>query len=880
MTKAGQEGKKPSTNGKKKLKKQRILRLALILFAIFIFISAIAGFATYRVVSAYMADLPDFDYGKFVPSATSFVYDKDGNEITPLMAEQNRIILSLDEISQHIIDAFIAIEDDRFYEHTGFDLRGILRAAYNNTFNKSTSMQGGSTITQQLVKNTFYDPSDRSIKRKVQELYLSYQIERIFTKEEILEYYLNRIFFDHNAYGVETASQTYFGKRAADVTLAEAAILAGIPNLPRKYSPYRNMEEAKNRQALVLSRMVDLEMITAEEAREARNEEIVLAGLPEQEHYPYPFFTDYVVQNEAPDLLARLPEYQGLTKQEIFKIIYEGGLQIHTTLDPELQQIVVDTINDDSLYPPSLNDIQGQAAAILVQPKTGYISAMVGGRDYINDKHDRVVLATNQAGSVIKPIVAYAPAFHEGIASTGTVLDDAPAIFSPHGGGPAWYPNNYDSRFRGLVTVRYALAYSLNLPAAHLLDQLGVEKAKEYAEKMGITSLDEKDDLGMVAGGLTNGVSVYDTAQAFAVLANEGVRANLTTITKIVDREGKIIYEHLPNGEEVISSGAAWLTTSALQDAVRRGTANKLRIGRPVAAKTGTSNLARDAWMAAYTPDYVGVFWIGRDSWPDEKDTWGNFRSFEVVHKFMNPIMKAAHEGLPVSEFTRPDTIRGPVSICSKSGLRPGENCPDEHITSDYFPRNLIPGDTCEMHVELEVCEVSGLLAGEFCPEELRIPSIFLNRPEFILTDSRWSRGSGRGPADAELMPPEDTCDQHTSRPDDLSELKATVKDDGTVSLSWKAAEGASGYFVYRDGSQLTENAIKDTTYADMNLAPGTYKYQVEAINSEGVKSNLVSVSITVEPPPPEPEPEPEPEPDPPPQDGNGNDKKNNDNNG
>jgi penicillin-binding protein 1A len=881
MPKATEEGKKPSKNGNtKKLKQKRILRLVLILFAIFLLISAVAGFATYQVVSAYMTDVPEFDIDKFVPPATSFIHDKDGIEVTPLKGEENRIVIPLEEMSETLIKAFIAIEDERFYEHTGFDIRGIMRAAFNNTFNRSGNMQGGSTITQQLVKNTFFT-SERTMKRKVQELYLSHQIERIFTKDEILEHYLNKIFFAHRAYGVEAAAQTYFGKSAAEVTLAEAAILAGIPNLPNKFSPYLNMEEAKKRQALVLSRMVDLEMITQEEARQAREEELALVGLKQQD-YPYTFFIDRSIE-EAQKIVTGLPEYKDLPHNEIWDLIYGGGLRIYTTLDRELQDVVDETIHDESLYPASINGIRGKAAAIVVQPKTGHISAMSPGDDYETSENKiNRVKEPKQAGSVFKPIIAYAPAFHEGIAAPGSVYDDAPTIFKISG-APDYYPRNYNPRFKGLLTVRQAIVESLNLPAIHVLNELGVDKAKEYAERMGVTTLRDPDtgeyyteNLAMAAGGLHKGISPYDTAQAFSVLANEGIRVNLTTITKIVDRGGKVIYEQVPNGEEIISREAAWLTTSALIDAVTKanGTGRNLRIGRPLAAKTGTSNLARDAWTAAYTPDYVAVVWIGRDSWPDPDKTQGNFRSMETVHKLMNPILKAAHEELPISQFVRPDAVRA-VSICSKSGLRPSENCPPEHIITDYFLSGHIPRQTCDLHITVEICNVSGKLASEFCPPEHRETKFFFNRPEYLTTDARWKTlPSGLRPADAEEGAPEDICDQHTSRPDDVKELRASVNDDGTVTLSWPAASGASGYLLSRDDKLLTSKPVSDTSYTDKNLKPGTYSYQLQAINSEGVKSKVVSVSVTVpEPPPPEPEPDPEPDPEPEPKPGNGDKK-------
>lgn len=831
----------------------------------FMIFSVVAGLATYTVVSAYMADVPEFNKAHLlIPSLTSFIHDKDGVEVTPLMGAENRIQVSLDQISPDLVNAFIAIEDERFFDHPGFDIKGIMRAATNNILNRSAGMQGGSTITQQLVKNVYFDPKNRTMKRKIQELYISYQLERSFTKDEILEFYLNRIFFDFNAYGVEAAAQTYFGKSAKDVTLAEAAILAGIPNLPGKYSPLRNFEESKKRQALILNRMAEIGMITSEQAKEARDQELTLAPPPKRS-YPYPYFIDYVIQDEAMRILGSLPEFKDLPKSELYDFLYKGGLRIYTTLDQEKQQFVEDTLNNPDLYPnltvkvPEGAELPPiQAAAIVAEPSTGYIVAMVGGRDYDDETNvfNRVVRGRMQAGSVLKPILAFAPAFAEKVASPATVIDESPTVFQTRA-GKSYHPNNYDREFLGLITARFSLIRSRNIPSIYLLDKLGVTKGKEYAQRMGITSFTEDDsDLAMAVGGLSKGVSVYEVAQAYSVLANEGIRTDLTTITKITDNSGNVIYEHSPTVKEILTPQAAWLTTSVLEDVVTHawGTAAGLRVGRPIAAKTGTSEYNRDVWLATYTPHYVSVFWTGRDMWPDEKGKEkidGRFVSGRHSNPFMNPIIKFIHEGLPKSEFTQPSGLRS-ATVCNKSGLRPSELCPEEHIVTDWFLPDQIPGGTCAIHIEVEVCAETGLLTNEFCPDDLRETKVFLNRPEFIQADERWGAAAGKVPHDAELMPPKDICDIHMSRPGEPSELKATVSADGTVTLSWVAGSNAAGYLVsrkYFDADSytlLTEQPTDRLYYHDKVLIPGTYTYQVTASNSQGVKSSAVTISVTV----------------------------------
>jgi penicillin-binding protein 1A len=866
-------GKRPvnQTTKKKSVPKKRRYRLKRFLLTLFIFFSVvfIAGaLTTYKVVSAYLADVPDFDPAVLIPAETSYVYDRYGTEVTGLLGEINRVTVPYEEIPKKIINAFIAIEDDRFFEHSGFDPRGIMRAAYRQlTGRVALGSEGGSTITQQLVKMTFLTP-EKTIKRKVQEVYLAWKVERIYTKEEILEFYLNRVPYDFNASGIEAAAQTFFGKTIADVTLGEAAILAGVPNLPARYSPFRNEAESIKRRNIILNRMHELGMISAEELEEAKNEELVLAGRPVRA-YPYPHFIDHIIHDEMHKILRTIPQYKDYTSREIYDVIYQGGLKIYTTLDQRLQQVSEDTIDNAKLYPRTIAEegkpLQPQAAVVVADPKTGHIKAMVGGREYGSDNViNRATRGKSQAGSVLKPLVAYGPAFSEGIAVPGTVIDDAPAIWH-FTGSPSWYPNNYDRTFTGLVTARVALARSLNIPAARLLDRLGLNKGLEYLEKMGITTViypapgrEKHDSLSIVLGGLTDGLKAFDAAQAYAVLANQGVRTDLVAVLKIEDRNGRVIYEHRPRSTVVMSREAAWLTTSVLQDAVRIGTVKGLQIGRPVAAKTGTSDKNRDAWLAAYTPDLVAVFWIGRDSYKPEED--GGLRAWIVTPGFMNPILKAAHEGLPVRDFTRPDTISPPVAICNKSGKRPGPLCPPEHIVQDFFLRDNIPVDTCDIHVEIAVCIESGKLPTEFCPPGSVKNKFFFNRPPFLTTDDNWAGPIGRVPADAGLMPPAEYCDLHTARPPAPTGLTADYRLYGYLLLRWHPGDETTvGYLVYRraPGEEsyvlLTEQPLSVPSFEDTSLVDsGKYSYRVYNVTAGGTRSAPASITIQIGPGTPE----------------------------
>lgn len=843
----------------KKVKGQKLKRFLFLLAVVFIFLATVSAITSYAAVKYFLKDLPEFDLGQLEPAETSFIYDKDGNLVTPIMGVENRIIVSLDEISPYLIDAFISIEDERFEEHMGFDIRGILRALWHNLTRQDGTTQGGSTITQQLVKDAYLTP-EKTIKRKIQEVYLSYKLERIFSKEEILELYLNRIFFDYNAYGVEAAARTYFGKSAKDLTLAEAAMLAGIPNLPGRYSPYRNFEEAKKRQKVVLYQMVKTGRITQAEADAAYREELTLAGIPKRK-YPHPWFVDYVIMDELPDILSTLPGYQDLSPAEIQKKIYTGGLHVYTTLDQRIQQAVTEVVENPDNY-KRLRD-ETQVALIVAEPATGQAAAMVGGRSYDSsgsDLFNRVTDQKYQVGSVLKPILAYGPAFDKGLATPATVLDDSPCFFP---GTPPYYPENFDMRFMGLMSARRALALSRNVPAIRLFNQLGVETGKEYAAKMGIEFAEQDVGLALVVGGIS-GVTPWQIAQAYSVLANEGVRTDLTTITKIVDHEGNVIYEYQPKREVVMSEEAAWLTTSCLIDAVQSGTATYLRIGRPVAAKTGTSDKKRDAWMAAYTPDYVAVIRVGEDYTLESRNKTGIYESYYVIGQFMNPVLKAIHEDLPVKNFTRPGSLKQ-VAICKKSGLRAGEHCPEADITTDWFTVETIPTETCDRHIAVEVCRETGLLASEFCPSETQI---FFKRPEYIATDERWNGAPGRIPEDAaEGVPPTETCSKHSpfyQHHDDELRLHARLLNkDGDILLSWRRIRGAEAYYISRRNKNdnmfeliSMQHVSVSLSYLDEALPSGTYIYQVIAVNNEG-EQIAVGVSDPVVVGDPEPNPPP-----------------------
>ena len=707
--------------------KRRKVALSLILkmiLIVFILLLLIGGGAVAAVVVNYVNEAPPFDPTQLATLETSYIYDSRGNEIAALHEEQNRIVVGLNKIPQHVQEAFIAIEDERFFKHFGFDITGSLRAAYVN-FQAGEIVQGASTITQQLAQNAFLTP-EKTYRRKIQEIWLALQLERIYGKEEILEMYLNRIYFGNGAYGVEAAAQTYFDKGVADLSLAEAAMLAGAVRSPNYYNPFDNLLEAEARMWIVLSNMKRSGLIS-EGRRQAALQEQLNYAVPQSPAYAFPFFVDYVVHHELIKILSAMPGID--SRQEAYQAIYTGGLRVYTTLEPDLQQHVEDVLARTDLYPSTiyvdlprvreavselppgrdltrsqLQDLmveeggvaQPQAAIVLADPVTGKIKALGGGRDYRKKVDEILRFSTlRQPGSAIKPIIAYAPAFNEGVlAGAGSSLDD-----SPFTGPQGWKPKNFDNRFRGLISAREALYYSYNVPAVRLFQTLSPRVGVGYAQRMGISSFapEEIDNLSLTLGGFTYGVSAIDMAQAYSVLANSGVRVDLHTVEKIVDPNGRVIFEQFNDPQQIISPQAAFLVNDILQDFVTKYLGRALQIDRPVAAKTGTTENWKDVYLVAYTPNLVASFWMGYDE-PKMGSIQQGWRYSTV---FLREVFLEAFKNLEIRNFNRPDGIVR-MEVCSISGLRPNDLCRAAGtVRSDYFIAGHFPNWLCDYHADL-----------------------------------------------------------------------------------------------------------------------------------------------------------------------------------
>ena len=550
-----------------------------------------------------------------IPDAASQFYDINGNVIYTTLSEERRIPVNIDKIPKHVQKAFIAIEDNRFYEHGGIDYRGTARALVSTLSGRE--VQGGSTITQQLAKNAFLT-QERSIIRKIKEAFIAKELEHKYTKDEILSMYLNRIYFGQGAYGIESASLYYFDKHVQNLDIAEAATLAAIPKSPNYYNPFENPQESKKRQELVIDQMVKYGFINAEQAAQAKAKKMVYSTSHKVKSDPRGYFFDMISQKVIEEVGA--------------DALYKGGLKIYTTLDMDMQKAAENAMRHlPSYYTDGKKLTQPQMALAAVDPKTGYVKAMIGGRG--QDKFNRATLAVRQPGSAFKPFV-YLTAMQNGF-TPASIIEDEEEEFAK-----GWKPQNSDMKWHGKVSLRTALKRSFNVPTIKLAREVGVDKIVANAEKMGISTLVDSGaysdvNLAMALGGLSKGVNPLEMASAYGVLATNGLYSKPIALLKIVDREGKVLYQAKPQTKRVIDATSAYLTTNMLEDVLVSGTAGGMGIGRPAAGKTGTTDTYIDAWFVGYTPDLSTAVWVGDDNNKPMQRMYGSGAPLSIWHDFM-----------------------------------------------------------------------------------------------------------------------------------------------------------------------------------------------------------------------------------------------------
>lgn len=566
-------------------------------------------------LTASMNTKPDLA-NDILPPASSQIYDINGNEIANVHAAENRRPVKIEQVPKDLQNAFVAVEDNRFYEHSGVDPRGIMRALYANIRGRGVS-EGGSTITQQLAKNA-YLTQDRTITRKIQEVFLALQLERQYTKQEILEMYLNQIYFGQGAYGVQAAAQTYFGKDVDKLTLNECAMLAGIPKSPNYYSPANNMQAAQARKAVVLDQMAKYGYIANSQAQKTKQEQLTLVKpVAKEKDNTAAYFIDYVTQ-------TLIDKYGA-------DAVYKEGLKIYTTLDRDMQKAAEAAVKKLPTYRTDGNGVQQpQAAIVAIDPHNGYIKAMVGGRG--TDQFNRATMAVRQPGSAFKPFV-FAAALEEHF-TPNTVINDAPIDI----GG--WRPQNDSGSFSGKVTMREVAQHSINVPTVKIAHKIGIDKPIYYAQAMGISTFvldgaQNDKQLATALGGMTKGVTPLEITSAYGTFANKGVHVEPVVIVKVLDRNGKVLEQSEPKQNSVISANSAAELTDMLQTVIKNGTGRKADIGRPAAGKTGTTSNYHDAWFVGYTPDLVAGVWMGNDDNTPMHGVMGGQLPAEIWKAFM-----------------------------------------------------------------------------------------------------------------------------------------------------------------------------------------------------------------------------------------------------
>lgn len=670
---------------------------------------------------------------------TSFVYDMNGDQIAQLHADENRQMADSSEIPELVKQTFVAVEDKRFYDHFGIDPIRIMGSLITD-IKAGSAKEGASTITMQLAKNVYIeDPTAKSLERKLQEAALSIQLEREYTKDEILTFYLNRISFGQSSFGIQAAAKTYFGKELKDLQPDEIALLAGLPQAPSGYDPFVYPEQAKNRRTIVLGVMRDAGLITPEEFDQYKetpfthveNVKSHLADLEKpiysKPEYKFPYVVDHVID--------QLVNEYNLSEEQIFS----GGLQIYTTVDPKIQTAAENEFANPKNFPQSVDDIPVQGAMTVIEPSTGAIRALVGGRDHTTARGlNRASQSTRQPGSTIKPLVVYAPALEKGGYFPGTVLDDMPVKYNG-GDGKVWAPVDFDtetSGWKGLITMREALRNSVNVYAVKLMSQVGIDYAWNFGkENLGLP-LTEKDKVLALSLG-TPLVSTVDMTSAYGVFANDGVRVTPHVVEKVVDSQGNVVLTPQIEKERTMKETTAYLINDMLRYVVTNGTGTRAQFGNwAVAGKTGTTSLDPDkygnrsgnpdAWFAGYTPKYAAVVWMGYDKDPDKNHYLRKVYGGSYPAQIWKNVMIAAHEGLDVdTQFNQPaGIVRGYID--TKSGLLPSSLTPDDFKRPEIAAQGNFPTRVSDIWVEKEIdADHPTYLAGEGTRN--KIPKVFLN---------------------------------------------------------------------------------------------------------------------------------------------------------
>ena len=757
------------------------LRILLLLIVILVVIAT--GIAVGMVYGGWGDDFEITKEELVIGSSNSIILDKDGEKLAELSGDENRKIIKLDQMPENLKNAYIAIEDERFYKHSGVDIKRTAAAVVQYVLHAGKSSFGGSTITQQLVKNITKDDEKSGIEgilRKVKEWAKAYQIERMLSKDQILELYLNIIFVGgNNNLGVEVGAEYYFNKTAQELDLAECAFLAGINNSPNSYNPYGEKDKTeliKKRTKTVLGKMKELGMIGQDEYDEAVKK--VDDGLEFQKSQNlgtvYSYHTDAAISQVIEDIAKE----KGISKSLASTYVYSSGLTIYSTQDTELQSKMDEImVNNSSSYTRKSKKVDGatsQSAMVIIDNSTGYVVGVEGGLGQKNESRglNRATQSPRQTGSSIKPLTSLVPGINEGVITPATIYDDNATDFGIKG----WNPKDYNA-FKGLISVRSATTTSQNIPFIKIVDELTPAKSAEYLEKMGVSSLSDTDKQVLAAtsiGGFSNGITPLEMAGAYATIANDGVYRRPMFYTKVTDAEGNAVLEAKQDSEEVISEQAAYIIKDILKSVVQNGTATYCKIsGIDVAAKTGTTNNNYDKWLCGFTNYYTAATWYGFDQ--NEEVTGAT----NVAGRIWAAVMSKVHKGKDKTTFEKPSGIVT-ETICKQSGKKATSKCSDTY--QEIFIEGKEPDD-CDGHANsAEICSETNLLANEYCPDKIT--------KYYSYTVEKERLGLWKTSGSASTNPPTTYCTVHNksnstnSNKNENSEPTLTLNGDSHITLN------------------------------------------------------------------------------------------------
>ena len=762
---------KEMKKNKKAKKKHPKLRLFIKIVLILILLTILIGAGiVVGIVSGMFGD--DFMLSEDelkVSNLNTEIYDRDGVLIATLNGEESRKWIDLGDMAEYLPVAFVSIEDERFYEHQGVDIKRTIAATVKYALSKigiGSSDYGGSTITQQLIKN-LTNEKEKEAGRKIKEMARAYNLEKTLSKQQILELYLNLIFLGGQSYGVEMGSQYYFSKSAKDLSLAECAYLAGINNSPNLYEPFSEEQDEidfiKKRVKTVLGKMNELGKIKSEEEYNAAIEEVD-AGLAFKKgninQNVYSYHTDAAIDQILSQIAEENPDWSDV---RVKQYLYGGGLRIYTTQNSWVQGVLENVVADEKFQAASKKNEGAvtQAAMVIIDHSTGQVAATVGGtgKKTVSRGFNFATMQPRQTGSAMKPISVIAPAVQNGIITAGSVYDDVPTKIGNYRYG---WPVNYDYRYPGLTTVRYQIQVSHNIVPCLILNQMGIDKSIEYLKSCGVTSLvedasKERNDLGLAQlalGGLTNGITPLQVAGAYAAIANDGEYITPTFYTRVEDSEGKVVLEPKQERRRVLSVENAYIVKSILTQPVLEGTATNCRIsGMDVAAKTGTTSDDYDRWLCGFTPYFTAATWFG-------------FRDNEsIVGYGQNPAgqiwaqtMRSIHDGLPSAKFEKPTNITY-ATICKDSGLLATELCAQDQrgsrVYTEVYVKGTTPTKKCDCHVKVKAHQIAGgeyVIANDYCPNAQEL--VFITRKN-ANSDEWWKA------EDSKYMAPMQKCTEH-----------------------------------------------------------------------------------------------------------------------